>query len=246
MTSNSTTLRRGSQGAAVTELQCKLNLNVSPGPQLTPDGIFGPKTEAAVIAFQKANKLTPDGIVGPLTQAELNKGPAVTYKIWPIKHQAQPTNTTCWATSTAMMNSTTVPLVIAKTPNDMIASDGGLLNSSESDQAVVTGQRYGDIHGFRCHAPMSWSVGGFVNAIKRSPLMIDMLWRSSDYTAGKGSPGHMVVVAGVISDGNPTGMGTLVYVLDPWAPHVGKKSWETYYNWVNDVPTRTYRVFERK
>jgi peptidoglycan hydrolase-like protein with peptidoglycan-binding domain len=32
-----------------------------------PDGDFGPKTEAAVKAWQKNNRLKPDGIVGPKT-----------------------------------------------------------------------------------------------------------------------------------------------------------------------------------
>jgi len=39
-----------------------------PGPL---DGIPGPRTTAAVIAFQKEEGLTPDGIVGPLTRAAL-------------------------------------------------------------------------------------------------------------------------------------------------------------------------------
>lgn len=40
----------------------------SPGPL---DGIMGPKTKAAIQAFQRANGLTADGIVGPLTAAKL-------------------------------------------------------------------------------------------------------------------------------------------------------------------------------
>ena len=41
------------------------------------DGIFGQKTDAAVRAFQKANGITPDGIAGPLTQAALFSSNAV-------------------------------------------------------------------------------------------------------------------------------------------------------------------------
>ena len=35
------------------------------------DGIFGSKTYAAVMAFQKANGLSADGIAGPLTWGKL-------------------------------------------------------------------------------------------------------------------------------------------------------------------------------
>lgn len=40
---------------------------------IVADGDFGPMTKNAVIAFQKANGLTPDGIIGPQTVAALNK-----------------------------------------------------------------------------------------------------------------------------------------------------------------------------
>lgn len=59
------TLKQGTTGRYVMELQSKLGLPV--------DSIFGPKTKAEVVAFQVVKHLVPDGIVGPLTWAELDK-----------------------------------------------------------------------------------------------------------------------------------------------------------------------------
>ena len=59
----------GSRGDAVRKLQELLNaLGYDCG---SVDGIFGSKTKAAVLAFQKANGLGADGIVGPLTWGKL-------------------------------------------------------------------------------------------------------------------------------------------------------------------------------
>ncbi len=61
----------GSVGPAVALLQDLLNRSgIAPEP-LDVDGIFGPRTEAAVVTFQAAQGLEPDGIVGPLTNAKL-------------------------------------------------------------------------------------------------------------------------------------------------------------------------------
>ena len=57
------TLRKGSKGADVKELQQCLNL--------VQDGIFGEITEEAVKKFQKENNLTADGIVGVATWQKL-------------------------------------------------------------------------------------------------------------------------------------------------------------------------------
>jgi len=59
----------GSRGSEVVTLQQTLNnLNYWCG---TADGIFGPKTYAAVVKFQQAKGLAVDGIVGPKTRAAL-------------------------------------------------------------------------------------------------------------------------------------------------------------------------------
>ncbi|MCK8496861.1 MULTISPECIES: peptidoglycan-binding protein [Myxococcus] len=65
------TVKKGSKGPTVTTLQKKLAAaGFNPGPV---DGIFGPKTQAAVLSFQKAKGLVQDGIVGPKTWGALNK-----------------------------------------------------------------------------------------------------------------------------------------------------------------------------
>jgi peptidoglycan hydrolase-like protein with peptidoglycan-binding domain len=67
-------LKYGSTGSAVVELQHRLNAVRGPtGAALTPDGVFGPMTLAAVKAFQTKGTpvLVADGIVGPLTWGKL-------------------------------------------------------------------------------------------------------------------------------------------------------------------------------
>jgi putative chitinase len=56
-------LKNGSKGEDVKKLQEKLGVEAI--------GTFGPKTEAAVKAWQKANGLKDDGIVGPSTWSKL-------------------------------------------------------------------------------------------------------------------------------------------------------------------------------
>ncbi|MGM9637498.1 MAG: peptidoglycan-binding protein [Eubacteriales bacterium] len=63
-------LRLGSEGGDVRQLQEYLNTLSGAIPQIPPvtvDGVFGPATEAAVIAFQEYDGLTPDGNVGAVT-----------------------------------------------------------------------------------------------------------------------------------------------------------------------------------
>jgi murein DD-endopeptidase MepM/ murein hydrolase activator NlpD len=56
----------GMRGTEVQQLQRLLGLS--------PDGLFGPATQAAVVAFQQQRGLSADGIVGPDTWAALEGG----------------------------------------------------------------------------------------------------------------------------------------------------------------------------
>jgi peptidoglycan hydrolase-like protein with peptidoglycan-binding domain len=76
------TVRHGSQGDAVRGVQEEFqfrNLSGDPSKGLQIDGIFGPRTDAAVRGFQDAlhqdiPSVTVDGIVGPVTWRALVSG----------------------------------------------------------------------------------------------------------------------------------------------------------------------------
>lgn len=60
-------LRQGSTGAHVVAIQRIVGV--------TADGVFGPRTTAAVRRYQGRHRLTPDGVVGPRTAAVMRRGP---------------------------------------------------------------------------------------------------------------------------------------------------------------------------
>jgi len=240
-----TLLKTGSRGPLVTQLQKALNGKLRPSANLTPDGVFGPKTEQAVRRFQADNWLVVDGQAGVCTQNALFDTEAYMPMLHIIPFIPQPTNTTCWAASTAMMTNSSVAAVKAKTPQDMWSDQAGLFNKSDTDDAMTSGNRYARIHGLHCNPPMSWSLGKLKAAIMRGPLMFDMLWNANDYVAGIGSPGHMICVVGIRGDDDPSAVGTTLRLHDPWSPGVGKRMSVNAFKWLNEVPTRTYRVFEK-
>lgn len=67
-------LQEGNTGQSVRQLQYMLRVvsdYISTVPAVAIDGIFGPATQAAVIAYQRYAGLTPDGIVGTNTWQSL-------------------------------------------------------------------------------------------------------------------------------------------------------------------------------
>lgn len=65
-------VKRGDRGPAVRAVQQRLR---DRGWRITVDGIYGPKTETVVIAFQREKGLTVDGIAGPQTWRALWTAP---------------------------------------------------------------------------------------------------------------------------------------------------------------------------
>ncbi|MFE8034332.1 peptidoglycan-binding domain-containing protein [Thiohalocapsa marina] len=74
-TSAPPTIKSGSRGPYVSYCQNLLNARLPSHGCLWVDGIFGPKTDAAVRQYQGMKGLKRDGIVGPLTWTALEVGP---------------------------------------------------------------------------------------------------------------------------------------------------------------------------
>lgn len=66
-------VKLGDRGGAVRQIQEALNARPSKLVRLTADGVFGIKTQARVMEFQRDNGLKADGIVGDVTRSRLNQ-----------------------------------------------------------------------------------------------------------------------------------------------------------------------------
>lgn len=88
-----TPLRQGSTGPDVVVLQVALNRisqNYPAIPKIpAADGIFGPRTEAAVIQMQQIFGLTPDGIVGRATWYEIIRLYTAVTRLAELRSQGQ-------------------------------------------------------------------------------------------------------------------------------------------------------------
>jgi len=87
--SNAHPVGEGETGKRVSDLQSRLNA-LGFKPPLKVDGIFGPKTLAAVRAFQKSHSLKVDGLVGPKTTAALRTRHPAAHHHQAAHHPAHP------------------------------------------------------------------------------------------------------------------------------------------------------------
>ena len=99
------TLHAGSSGPDVEALQQQL---AAAGHPCDVDGKFGPRTRAAVVAFQRERGLSADGVVGPMTWGALGGGPgASATPTTPTPTTPTPTGDAPTTTPTATTNTNT-------------------------------------------------------------------------------------------------------------------------------------------
>ena len=96
-----TPLKRGSTGPSVVVLQVSLNRIAQNYPAIPKipavDGVFGSRTEAAVVAFQRIFNLTSDGIVGPATWYEIVRLYTAVTELSELRSQGQQFYAISWS-----------------------------------------------------------------------------------------------------------------------------------------------------
>lgn len=106
-----TPLRVGSTGPNVVVIQVSLNRIAQNYPAIpkipAADGIFGPRTEASVRAFQQIFGLSPDGIVGPATWYEIVRLYTAVTSLSELRSQGQQFYAINWSAPNALQTGDT-------------------------------------------------------------------------------------------------------------------------------------------
>lgn len=194
--------KKGSKGPPVKAIQAALKKLAK--AKIKEDGIFGPKTDAAVRAFQTEAKLKADGIVGPKTARALklkpkdldNKGgdapkPKPISISYPVPKLKQPTTMSCWATAIAMMVSWKKHMSIAP---ESIAEVLGYTKEFKSGGLHPEDTKVFRAWGMKWEPPMCYSVQGFADLMKRHGPM---------WVAGNPKAPHVRVLIAMKGDGTP-------------------------------------------
>lgn len=192
-------LRNGSRGHQVEYLQRLLVLadtrDQAERPFSGSDGVFGAETERAVRAFQGRQRgMQVDGVAGPRTWAALGLRSEREHH---IHRYGQPTRTSCWSAAATMITGHNQSVGQGRARLD---GDGGLDHPFENVEA------FGRSMGWRMPGATP-GVLALVALLQRGPL-----WIAVRHSTGR----HAVVLSGVYSDGNPSGLGTMVRIHDPW------------------------------
>jgi hypothetical protein len=234
-------LRLGSIGAEVARLQAALNLSLRPNPAIPVTGRFDARTDQAVRAFQRQAWLEVDGIVGLCTRNALTGGETFPPVLHAVPFISQPTPTTCWAASAAMMKGGSVAMIRLATPVRMLNAAGALLNESEAGAGNAIHREFGRIHGLHLHPPRCWLPSALIAMVTAAPVMMQCLWNTRSYLRGQGSDGHWVVLVGVRGTRNENGRETSFRIHDPLEGIYSAN----YAAMLRRVPLATYALFTR-
>ena len=133
------TLKRGSSGEAVSQLQTRLKeLGYYTG---TVDGQYGAGTETSVKNFQAANNLTADGVAGPQTQEAI-------YGYYAIRASDAVTSVTARPATTTARPATATPRPQGKTDIYLRLGDSGAEVRNVQNRLITLGYLSGSADGY--------------------------------------------------------------------------------------------------
>jgi hypothetical protein len=214
------TLKKGNTGPEVGLLRRLLNKKMRPSPNLPEANVFGaryngaiatidfgPKTDAAVRRFQRANSIKDDGIVGPITWGKLSSRlRGLTIDIDGVVNLvSQPTNDTCYAAAASM--------VIG--PRAAMSFNPGPVPPGVQADVHWARSFSQQFPSWRLQHGMSPTPNGLAAFLRSGAF-----WFAGNLPFPTGTSYHAVVVGAMWGDGQSD--GTMLLIYDPWPVNRGE------------------------
>lgn len=207
-------VKRGSRGTAALMAQMLLNdrirelgdRNGRPVQPLVEDGIFGEKSEKALLDyFARGLRISHQAMIDADTWRRMGLKVEIDHKVRLI---GQRHGGLCWQAAAEMVLG-----------GQVIAGPG----YAERDKrgALKAGlenlKLFGESYHWRFALP-TLSAALFADLVRRRPI-----WIAGQGAAGHGQVfGHAIVVSGMWGDGDPNGTTALLRIHDPWPGPVGR------------------------
>lgn len=214
----SLSLRTGSSGPLVRDLQVLLNDRLNPCPNLKTNGFFSAQTEKALQAFQTCLWLEPDGIAGPCTLDGIYETEIHQPILHNVPYISQLTPALRWAAATAMLTQSTVQYVRRLTPANLLTGSGGLNASVNREERASLNTAFARAHQLTYHAPQSWPVESLINLLRNGPVMAEFALPSADLRR-PGTTWQYLVIAGARGSHEADGRTTTLRLHDPDDSH---------------------------
>mgnify|MGYP003381856447 CR=1 FL=1 len=209
-----TSIRPGSSGPFVREMQAALNSRLNPSPNLKITGIFDIATGRAVRAFQTANWLEIDSCAGACTLDALYN----LEKSGPIQHSvihiSQSAFLPAWSAALAMLTKRTTGTILAAVPPALLNPDKTL--ASDPDPMVLRRQRsdLGRFIGLNHHSARNWLAPDLITLLRHGPLAIECprSWIAREFAR---TPQLFLVIAGARGSHSRDGSSTTLQIFNP-------------------------------
>ncbi|MDE2595343.1 MAG: hypothetical protein KGL44_00550 [Sphingomonadales bacterium] len=172
--------------------------------ELTEDCAFGPRTLAALNAYQTLQGITPSETTNRHTWMSLGHVNEIEHE---VELFPQPSDMTCWSAAATMLfgDRSVGPGEAEINPRTF-----GLDQDPDNIRTFLTGA------GLTFHEPRRWEISELIGMIRHSPLWVAGRWRQGSHAGA-----HVVVVSALWSSGDLQSGGTALRIHDPWPPRRG-------------------------